>query len=143
MQRNFKLLIEYDGTNYHGWQRQPNGPTIQQEIEAAIAIMTCQPVTLIGSGRTDAGVHARGQSANFKCDTRITAEAFAKGLNSLLPADIVIRKCSEVSLGFHARYDVVSKTYRYTIRNSHLPAAIGRQFEWWIRAPLDVAAMSA
>jgi tRNA pseudouridine38-40 synthase len=143
MLKNLKLIIEYDGTNYCGWQRQPNGYSIQQEIETALQAMTRQPLTLIGSGRTDAGVHALGQVANFTCDTTIEPQEFQKGLNSLLPADIVIRECTEVALSFHARYDVQSKTYRYCIRNSPLPAAIGRQYEWWIRYPLDVGAMSA
>ncbi|MBI5064006.1 MAG: tRNA pseudouridine(38-40) synthase TruA [Desulfatitalea sp.] len=143
MRRNFKLIIEYDGTDWHGWQRQPNGRTIQEEIESALATMSRQAVTLIGSGRTDAGVHALGQVANFTCETAIAPLAFQKGLNSLLPPDIVIRECSEVPLAFHARYDVRAKIYRYTIRNSPLPAAIGRHYAWWIRAPLDVAAMVA
>lgn len=143
MLKNLKLIIEYDGTNYCGWQRQPNGRSIQQEIETALQAMTRQPLTLIGSGRTDAGVHALGQVANFTCDTTIEPQEFQKGLNSLLPADIVVRECTEAALSFHARYDVQSKTYRYRIRNNPLPAAIGRQYEWWIRYPLDVDAMSA
>ncbi len=142
MLRNFKLVIEYDGTQWHGWQRQPNGRTIQEAIEIALATMTRQRVTLIGSGRTDAGVHALGQVANFNCETNIAAAAFQKGLNSLLPDDIVIRECGEVPLSFHARYDVRAKTYRYAIRNHPLPAAIGRHYAWWIRAPLNVAVMA-
>jgi tRNA pseudouridine38-40 synthase len=143
MDHNFKLTIEYDGTNYHGWQRQPNGCSIQQTIEAAIAVMTRQKISLTGSGRTDAGVHALGQVANFKCRTPITPEAFQKGLNSLLPDDIVIRECALVSLDFHARYRAKAKVYRYYIRNQNLPSAIGRQYAWWIRAELDIAAMHA
>lgn len=139
--RNFKLIIEYDGTLYSGWQRQPNDRTIQQEIETALATMTRRKITLIGSGRTDAGVHALGQTANFSCETAIAPTAFHKGLNSLLPDDIVIRACEEVPTQFHARYDVKSKIYRYRIRNGPLPAAIGRQYEWWVRAPLDIDAM--
>jgi tRNA pseudouridine38-40 synthase len=142
MLKNFKLTIEYDGSAYCGWQRQPNGPTIQQTIEMALQTMTHQPMTLIGSGRTDAGVHAIGQVAHFKCDTNIAAQAFQKGLNSLLPNDIVIRESAEVDPTFHARYDVKSKLYRYCIRNQPIPVAIGRQYAWWIRAPLDVEAMT-
>ncbi|MCJ8502976.1 tRNA pseudouridine(38-40) synthase TruA [Desulfatitalea alkaliphila] len=143
MDRTFKLVIEYDGTDYCGWQRQPNGRTIQQTIEDALARMTRQAVVLTGSGRTDAGVHALGQVAHFSCDTTIAPEALQKGLNSLLPDDIVIRACQPAPIGFHARFDAHGKTYRYTIRNTPLPAAIGRQYAWWIRSLLDTAAMTA
>jgi tRNA pseudouridine38-40 synthase len=143
MLKNYKLVIEYDGTGYHGWQRQPKGPSIQQAIEEALLTMTRRAVRLIGSGRTDAGVHALGQVANFTCDTTLSPIAFHKGLNSLLPTDIVIHECSEVPAAFHARYDVRSKLYRYSIRNGLVPAAIGGRYEWWVRAPLDVDAMSA
>ncbi|RJQ85679.1 MAG: tRNA pseudouridine(38-40) synthase TruA [Desulfobacteraceae bacterium] len=141
MLRNFKLIIEYDGTNYCGWQRQPNDPTVQQTIEGALQTMTRRKITLTGAGRTDAGVHALGQTANFTCDTTLEPDAFHKGLNSLLPGDIVIHQCSEVDLSFHARFKARSKMYRYRIHNGPLPAAIGRQYEWWIRTPLDVHAM--
>ena len=143
MLKNFKLVIEYDGTAYHGWQRQPNGTSIQETIENALNTMTRGQIRLTGSGRTDAGVHALGQVANFTCDTTISAVAFQKGLNSLLPADIVIHDCCEVDAAFHARYDARAKWYRYSIHNSPVPAAVGRQYAWWIRAPLDTHAMSA
>ncbi len=139
--RNFKLTIEYDGTHYHGWQVQPNGSSIQQEIETAIEVMTRRKVKLLGSGRTDAGVHALGQVANFTCATAITPKAFHKGLNSILPDDIVVRQVEEVSLDFHARYDALSKRYRYYILNQPLPSAIKRYHTWWIRSPLDLSAM--
>jgi tRNA pseudouridine38-40 synthase len=141
MLTNYKLIIEYDGTRYHGWQRQPNGSSIQQTIETALETMTRQKIKLIGSGRTDAGVHALGQSANFTCKTRLSPDEIHKGLNSLLPGDIVIRQCGTVHPGFHARYDVLSKRYRYWILNQHLPIAIGRHYNWWVRAPLDIQAM--
>ena len=141
MPTNFQLIIEYDGTHYHGWQRQPNGSSIQQAIETALETMTRQEIRLIGSGRTDAGVHALGQSASFKCETRLSPEEIHKGLNSLLAGDIVVRQCRTVHPGFHARYDVLSKRYRYWILNQHLPSAIGRQYSWWVRAPLDISAM--
>ncbi len=141
MVKNLKLTIEYDGTNYHGWQRQPNGSSIQQKIESAIEKMTRQKITLIGSGRTDAGVHALGQTANFTCDTRLAPGELQNGLNSLLPGDIVIRECLAVAPQFHARYDAKSKRYRYCILNDPLPAAIGRQYAWWVRTTLDMAAM--
>lgn len=139
--RNIKLTIEYDGTRYHGWQRQKGDRTLQGEIENALATMTGQNITLIGSGRTDAGVHALGQTANFQCRARLTPEAFQKGLNSLLDDDIVIRECREVPLRFHARFDARSKTYHYRILNRSLPSAMDRLYVWHIRRPLDLAAM--
>jgi tRNA pseudouridine38-40 synthase len=141
MLRNFKLTIEYDGSRYHGWQRQPADLSIQAEIEKALAVMTRQSVILIGSGRTDAGVHGLGQVANFHSDTRIPPEALQKGLNSLLPDDIVIRACAVVDDAFHARFDVKSKIYHYTILNRALPSALERNHMWWIRAPLKLETM--
>jgi tRNA pseudouridine38-40 synthase len=141
MIKNFKLIIEYDGTNYSGWQRQKYDRTIQGEIEIALMKMTHQKITVIGSGRTDAGVHAFGQVANFKCDTRLTSEVFHKGLNSLLPRDIVIKCCEPADINFHARFAAKSKTYQYHILNHHLPVAIGRQYAWQIRLPLDLHGM--
>jgi tRNA pseudouridine38-40 synthase len=143
MIKNFKLTVEYDGSRYHGWQRQKEDPTIQGEIEKALTRMTSKTVTVIGSGRTDAGVHAEGQVANFKCETRLTPEALIKGLNSLLAPDIVIRACQPVSASFHARYHVKSKIYQYKILNRPMPAAIGRQYSWFIRQALDQDAMRA
>lgn len=142
MIKNFKLVIEYDGTAYSGWQRQKNDRTIQEEIEKAIGIMTRQKVKVIGSGRTDAGVHALGQVANFVCDTKLTSDAFLKGLNSLLPEDIVIRSCQMVDLAFHSRFDALTKAYCYNILNCSVPAAIGRQYVWHIRRPLNTCAMA-
>ncbi|UCF92082.1 MAG: tRNA pseudouridine(38-40) synthase TruA [Desulfobacterales bacterium] len=139
--QNFKLTIEYDGSRYHGWQRQRDARTIQGEIEAGLKTMTGKAVTLIGSGRTDAGVHACGQVANFHSVTTLKPEVFQKGLNSLLPDDIVIRHCVGVPQEFHARYDAKSKTYHYKILNRPLPAAIGRQYAWWIRQKLDLQNM--
>ena len=97
--KNFKLIIEYDGTNYHGWQRQAADPTVQAEIEQALSAMTRSDITLIGAGRTDAGVHALGQAAHFRCETRLDPEAILKGLNSLLPPDIAICDCRLVAGG--------------------------------------------
>jgi tRNA pseudouridine38-40 synthase len=141
MTKNFKITIEYDGSLYHGWQRQKKDCTVQQEIEKALGKMTACKVTLIGSGRTDAGVHAAGQVANFKCDTRLDSEAFFNGLNSLLPDDIIIKDCELVAPQFHARYDAKSKVYQYKILNRNIPAAIGRQYVWFIRKPLDRQSM--
>ena len=141
MIRNFRLLIEYDGTNYAGWQRQKHDPTIQGEIEKALETMLGQTVSVIGSGRTDAGVHALGQTANFRCDTRLTSEAFQKGLNSLLNKDIVIKDCKEADIDFHARFNAKGKRYSYRIFNHSVACSIGRQYCWWVRFPLDAEAM--
>ncbi len=138
---NFKLTIEYDGTEYQGWQRQKNGPTIQEVIETAISIMTHEKVSLTGSGRTDAGVHALGQTANFHCNTELGPETFQKGLNSLVPDDIVIKECCLIDDKFHARYDAKSKTYHYNILNQRLNSAISRRYVWHIRKMLNLEAM--
>jgi len=139
--QNFKLVIEYDGTAYHGWQRQSNTRTIQGAIEDALKTMTGHSVTLIGSGRTDAGAHATGQVASFCLETRLTSGVFAKGLNSLLPPDIVIKDCAAVDETFHARYGARSKVYDYRILNRPTPAALFRQYAWHIRNPLDLEAI--
>lgn len=143
VERNFKLTIEYDGTTYHGWQRQARDSTIQGAIENALLQMAGEHVRVIGSGRTDAGVHALGQVANFHCDTALTPKEFLSGLDSLLPDDIVVKDCTQVDDAFHARYDVKSKTYIYRILNQRLPGAIGRQYAWWVRKPLDQKAMAS
>jgi tRNA pseudouridine38-40 synthase len=138
---NFKITIEYDGSAYHGWQRQSSERTIQGEIENALKTMTGNSVAVTGSGRTDAGVHALNQTANFRCAASLTPEVFLKGLNSLLPEDIVISSCKIVPEKFHARYDVKSKVYHYRILNRTLPAAISRQYAWHIRKKLNLSAM--
>lgn len=141
MKKYFRLITEYDGSAYNGWQKQKNGRTIQDEMEKALLTMTGRKVVLTGAGRTDAGVHALGQAANFVCDTRIEPEAFLNGLNSLLPKDIVVRECARVDNGFHARYDAKSKIYNYRILNRDVPSAVERNFVWHIRKPLDIRAM--
>lgn len=139
--KTFKLIIEYDGSGFHGWQRQKHDRTVQETIENALLRMTRQPVTVIGSGRTDAGVHAKGQVASFQTHARLDEHAFLNGLNSLLPDDVRIRACNPMPENFHARFDVSSKRYRYHILNRPIAPAIGRQFVWHIRKPLNVAAM--
>lgn len=143
MRKNFKLIIEYDGSSYHGWQRQKNRKTIQGEIEKAIMTITGKKIALTGSGRTDAGVHAFGQVANFYCDTEISPEVFQRGLNGLMPKDIIIKECNTVDEKFHARYDAKTKTYRYKILNRTIPAAICRQYAWFIKKKLDLDAMQS
>ena len=142
-EKTFKIIIEYDGTDFHGWQKQKNDRTIQADIESALSTMTGEEVVVHGSGRTDAGVHALGQTAHFKCRTRLGADDFLNGLNSLVDPAIVIHHCEQVETGFHARYDAKSKVYQYRILNRLLPSAVGRQYRWHIRSPLDVAAMQS
>ena len=116
--RNIKLTIEYDGTNFKGWQSQANGErTVQSEIKKAIKKVTRENIPLIGSGRTDTGVHAREQVANFKTDSKLSMERIQKALNAHLPDDIAITHLQEVADDFHAQYSIKSKTYRYTILN--------------------------
>ena len=130
--RNIKLTIEYDGTNYCGWQVQENAPSIQEEIERALFSITGEKIRINGSGRTDAGVHARGQAANFTTSSLIPQEKFAYALNSLLPRDIVVKDLREVTLDFHARYNAVGKRYSYLIINSKFPSALLRNYAYHI-----------
>jgi tRNA pseudouridine38-40 synthase len=139
--RKIKLLIEYDGTQYHGWQVQPHAPTLQEVIQEKIMVMTRHPVHLLASGRTDAGVHALGQVACFMTPTRIPVSGFRHGLNSLLPRDIRIRSAEETDPAFHPQYAAKRKTYLYRILNSEAPSAVYRNFSWHIPLSLDVPAM--
>lgn len=113
--RNIRLLIAYDGTGFGGWQRQKNAVTIQGEIEKRLALMTDGPVSLLGAGRTDAGVHAEGMVANFHTEKTIPCTAFLKGLNALLPASIRILEAEDAPADFHARFSATGKTYVYRI----------------------------
>jgi len=139
--RNIKLLIEYDGTNYCGWQVQPGLDTIQGFIESSLHKITKSHTQLIGAGRTDAGVHALGQVANFKTDSRMTPEQFKMALNSVLPKDIVIRCAEEVEDGFHARYSAIGRTYQYTILNETTPSALFRNYVYQVFQKVDVGSM--
>ena len=143
MRQNYKLIVEYDGTHFHGWQKQRSERTVQGVLEAAIHTMTGESGRVTGSGRTDAGVHARAQTANFHSASGIPPAAFLRGLNSLLPDDVVIHRCEAVAADFHARYDARCKHYRYRILNRDLPAAVGRQYAWHVRRPLSLADMRA
>jgi tRNA pseudouridine38-40 synthase len=139
--RNLRLLIEYDGINYHGWQTQPQVVTIQRTIETTIERVVGERVNLTGSGRTDAKVHALGQVANFRSRTRIEASALKKGLNVYLPQDIVIKKVEEVHWEFDACLDALSKTYRYSLLNQPERAAIGRDYVFHCLTPLSLEKM--
>ncbi|NMA86291.1 MAG: tRNA pseudouridine(38-40) synthase TruA [Tissierellia bacterium] len=126
--RNIKLTIEYDGTNYVGWQKQINGIGIQTKIEEAIFNTTNERVNLTGSGRTDSGVHARGQVANFRTNSSIPGEKFKDALNIKLPWDIAIVESEEVDLDFHSRYDAVAKEYSYLIYNNSNRSPLYRNY---------------
>lgn len=136
--KNVKLTIEYDGTNYHGWQRQSNAKTVQEVIEKAIRGLTGEEVEINGSSRTDQGVHAYGQVANFFTRSSIPHDRFSYALNRMLPEDIVIRNSEEVSMDFHARYSSTGKKYRYLIYNSRFPSAIFRNRAYHVSHDLNV-----
>ena len=135
--RNIKLTIEYDGSRYAGWQRQADQPTVQEEIENALEKLLETKTTLYGAGRTDAGVHALGQVANFKCDSSIPAEKFAPALQRFLPSDILILSSVEVPEKFHARFDARERTYSYRI--GFRRSALFRNQRWEIdeKLPLE------
>ena len=139
--RNIKLLIEYEGKGFNGWQKQPNILNIQGEIERAIEEITGEEVDLIASGRTDAGVNAIGQVANFRTNSTIEIEKLPYAINSKLKKSILIKDAEEVEEKFHSRYSVHSKTYRYTINNSQFGTAIYRDMEYHFPIKLDVKKM--
>ena len=139
--RNIRLILEYDGTQYHGWQRQKSGPTIQAVIEDMIQMMVEESVNLIVSGRTDAGVHAQNQVCNFITRSKIDPESIRRGLNSLLPDDIFVRQAEYLPLDFHSRYSAKSKTYEYRILNRQEPNLLLRYHSWHIRKKLDLVVM--
>ncbi|HXF81401.1 MAG TPA: tRNA pseudouridine(38-40) synthase TruA [bacterium] len=142
MSRNIKLIIEYDGTGYAGWQRLRGRPSIQGEIERAILAVTKERVTVIGAGRTDAGVHALGQVANFSTTHRIAVDRIPGALNHHLPPAIRILEAAEVPVTFHARYDARRRVYRYAVLNRPAPSAILRHHAVHVPRPLDEQAMA-
>ena len=139
--RNIKLIIEYDGKSFNGWQKQPDKLNIQGEIEKAIGEITGEKIDLIASGRTDAGVHSLGQTANFKTSSEISIEKFAIAINSKLKKSIVVKSAEEVDERFHSRYSVKSKMYRYTINHSQMGTALYRDMEYHFPFELDVEKM--
>lgn len=139
--RNIKLIIEYDGKGFNGWQKQPNKLNIQGEIERAIEEITGESIDLIASGRTDAGVHSLGQTANFKTESKIPIEKIPIAINSKLKQSIIIKSAEEVDERFHSRYNVKSKKYRYTINNSKYGSAIYRNVEYHFPIKLNIENM--
>jgi tRNA pseudouridine38-40 synthase len=139
----FKLILEYDGTNYHGWQIQPNLPTIQGILESTISRVAQHDVNVTGAGRTDAGVHALGQVANFSTSARLSTEEWLRALNGLLPPDIAVLSVEAVPDTFHARFDAKSKLYRYLLLTRVHRSALSRSKVLHHPHPLDLDAMEA
>lgn len=137
------MTIEYDGTQYAGWQRQANAMTVQQRVEEAIGSLTGEPHGITGASRTDAGVHARGQVAHFDTGSAIPAGKWALALNTRLPLDIRVVDSRAAGPTFHARFHADAKRYTYTICNATHAPAIGRQYAWHYVYPLDAEAMRA
>ncbi len=138
---HLKLTLEYDGTNYHGWQLQQNAVTLQGTIEAVLARLFHEPVRLRVAGRTDAGVHALGQVASCKTTKTMTPDRLQRSLNALLPADIVVTKIEEVSETFNPRRDALSRIYCYRIWNHPWPSAIWARYSWHVPFPLTLGIM--
>ncbi len=126
--KNYKLIIEYDGSRYYGWQRQPGYNTIQGKVENILSILCGKEIEVIGAGRTDAGVHARGMAANAFMDTPLSAEEIRDYLNRYLPDDIAVREVREASPRFHARYNAIGKTYRYTCFDGPVKSVFDRKY---------------
>lgn len=139
--KNIKIVIEYDGTRYCGWQRQKNGVSIQETIEKAIEKVTGEKIEIIGSSRTDAGVHAKGQVANFLTSSTVPPEKICYAINSFLPDDIVILSSQEVPLDFHSRYSSKGKKYSYTILNRKIPSALLKNYSAHIPYELNIEDM--
>jgi tRNA pseudouridine38-40 synthase len=138
---NIKLSIEYDGTAYAGWQRQPNAPTIQAVLEEALFNITQKHISTVGAGRTDSGVHALGQVVNFHADKPLASQQWAPALNSYLPKDITVLFSEQVPDDFHARYSAKGKIYEYRITCQPSRPALDRNRAWHFPHPLDIEAM--
>ncbi len=139
--RNLRITVEYDGTRYHGWQLQKDRITVQGELQRALKEITGRRTPLVGAGRTDAGVHAEGQVANFHTESRIPARKWPEAINAHLPDDIAVVAAEEVPLDFHAQYAAVSKIYRYRILNRHARCALDRDRVHRVKAPLKADLM--
>lgn len=139
--RNIRLVVEYEGTNLHGWQRQANGPTVQQHLEEALASLLGHDVTVFGASRTDAGVHARGQVASFRTERNIPAYGIQRATNALLPSQIAIRSAADVEDAFHPRFSATGKHYCYVLLTQPERSPRWCRFAWHHPEALDVAAM--
>lgn len=139
--RNIRLVVEYDGTSLSGWQRQDNGPTVQQHLEEALAKLLTHETKVSGASRTDAGVHARAQVALFRTERAIPLDGIRRGLNSMLPDSIAVQEVTEVADDFHPRFSATGKHYRYTIYRGTNRSPRWRDRAWHLRETLDVPAM--
>lgn len=137
------LTIEYDGTDFHGWQYQPDLVTVQGVLETALTKLFSKPTTVIGTSRTDAGVHAREFCCHLDCDDNIPDVAFLRGINSMLPPTVAVKACKTVPNDFHARYDAKGKTYVYYIYNSNKKDAFKTRYAWHIERYLDIDKMNS
>lgn len=140
--RNIRLVLAYDGTPYLGWQVQPQGPTVQSVLQAALARITGEPAAVKGSGRTDAGVHALGQVANFHTRARLMPQDFVAALNSVLPQTIAVLGADEVAPGFDAQFSAVGKLYRYRVFNSRTRSPFELLRSWHCTSSLNIESMS-
>jgi tRNA pseudouridine38-40 synthase len=136
-----KLTLEYDGTHYHGWQRQPRLGTVQGSLEQALHQLTGKPIRITGAGRTDAGVHAFGQVAHFAPPVLFDSQTWVRGLNALLPDDIAVRSAEEIPTSFHARFSAKRKTYAYFIYNHPRRSPLHRRTAWHVFQSLDLSKM--
>ncbi|MBQ8507288.1 MAG: tRNA pseudouridine(38-40) synthase TruA [Clostridia bacterium] len=141
--RRIHLIVEYDGTNYAGWQRQSNAMTVQEKLEIAVRKLTGEEICVSGASRTDAGVHALGQSAHFDTESRIPADKFSYALNTMLPPDIRVVRSEEVPAEFHSRFSTKGKRYRYLFHAAPHACAIGRNTHAHVIYPLDEQLMHA
>jgi len=141
--RNILLDLEYDGRDFLGAQIQAVGRTVQGELERALGQLTQQETRVILAGRTDSGVHARGQRANFRTASALSLETFVRGLNALLPPDLAVQRAQEVPEEFHARFDARQRVYRYTLYITPIRSPLTRRYAWEVAGPLDVAAMAS
>ncbi len=139
--RHIKLILGYDGTDFHGFQKQKGLRTVQEELERTLTTLLGHIVTVKAAGRTDAGVHAEGQVVSFWTNCPIPVDRIPLALNSLLPSDIVAKMATEVGPDFHPRFDATSRVYRYLIDNRQAPSILLKRYAWHIPEPLDIKAM--
>lgn len=140
-EQNIKLTVAYDGTAYHGWQRQKNGISVQQTLERALSAVYGESIIVHGAGRTDAGVHAWGQTVSFRAHSPLPIERLPMVVNAQLPDDIRLREAEIAEHSFHARYSAKGKRYRYLIEQSPADNPFSGRYSWNVKTPLDIAAM--